>query len=214
MRQYLQEAALRFIIERGITALPVEPLRIASELGCKVFTYREYASIVKKPVESLIARYDNDGFTFWSRRDNRFIICYNSSLPFYVCRWTLLHEIGHIYLRHVAPETPLLMRVRSENRSLLEIEAQGFARRVLCPSIVLHNCKAFEPEEIIHLCGISREAAGYRSEYIKKLEARGKFGLHPLENVVERQFAPFVSRYLIQKAENDFLNRVEMKICA
>lgn len=208
MRRFLQEAAWRFLLDQHITSLPVDPFRITSKNGWLVYTYEEFASLVHKSVHDLIDRYEKDGFTFWSRHDECFIICYNTALPFPVCRWTLLHEIAHIHLRHITTETPIKTRVRTEDRPLFEREAQGFARRVLCPSIVLHGCKAFEPEQIMRLCGISYDAAVYRSEYIKILEARGMFNTSPLERQVERQFAPFVSRYILhemRRTNYDFL---------
>ncbi|MEA5057736.1 MAG: ImmA/IrrE family metallo-endopeptidase [Anaerotignum propionicum] len=217
MRDYLQHAAWRFILDQNINSLPVDPFRIARKNGWIIYTYEEFATLVNKSVETLISRYENDGFAFWSRRDGCFIICYNSTLPFSVCRWTLLHEMAHIYLKHISSENPLLSRVRTQERSLLEVEAQGFARRVLCPSIVLHNCKAFEPEEIMRLCGISREAAGYRSDYIKKLELRGKFRVDPLEIQVEDQFFCFVRKYNIQKLKRityNFLFEIAGEISA
>lgn len=217
MRNFLQHAAWRFLLDQKIDSLPVDPFRIAIQNGWIVYTYEEFAALVHKSVESLISRYEKDGFAFWSRRDGRFIICYNAALPFSVCRWTLLHEMAHIHLQHINPGTPILSRIRSEDRPLFEREAQGFARRVLCPSIVLHNCKAFEPDQIMRLCGISREAADYRSEYIKKLECRGKFCVDLLEREVEKQFAPFVERYTLQELKRwnyDFLFEIAKEISA
>lgn len=208
MRNHLQVSAWRFLLDQNINALPVDPFWLASQNGWQIYTYEEFATLVHKSVQDLINRYEKDGFAFWSRRDGCFIICYNAMLPFPVCRWTLLHEIGHIHLRHINPETPILTRIRTEDRPLFEREAQGFARRVLCPSIVLHDCKAFETEQIMRLCGISREAAKYRSEYIKKLEVRGKFLIDPLEREVKEMFAPFVRRYMRQESKQlkyDFL---------
>lgn len=208
MRNFLQEAAWCFMLEQNINALPVDPFSLASRNGWQIYTYEEFATLIHRSVHDLIKRYENDGFAFWSGHDDSFVICYNASLPFSICRWTLLHEIAHIYLGHISSETPLLLRIRTEDRPLFEREAQGFARRVLCPSIVLHSCRAFEPEQIMRLCGISREAAGYRSEYIKKLEAHGKFNLNPLERRVSKMFAPFVRSYRIKESSQrnyDFL---------
>lgn len=217
MRNFLQESAWRFLLDQNIDSLPVDPFRIASQNGWVIYTYEEFSTIVNRTVEDLISRYEKDGFAFWSRHDECSIICYNSALPFSICRWTLLHEIAHIHLRHINPQAPILSRVRSADRPLFEREAQGFARRVLCPSIVLHGCKAFEPEQIMRLCGISYEAAVYRSEYIKQLDARGKIGVHPLERQVEAMFAPFVRRNRFEKCKRqryDFLFQIAGEISA
>jgi Zn-dependent peptidase ImmA (M78 family) len=199
IQSYLRKIAWKFIIEQKISYLPVDPFELAFQLGFYVLTYEQYAAIVNKSVQEIIDQYDNDGFCFWSMYEACFIICYNSALPMPVCRWTLMHEIAHLYLGHLSPNFPVLSRVRTEQRSLFEVEAQGFARRVLCPSIVLHNCLAFEPEEIMQLCGIGYEAASYRSKYMKRLESRQHFRLSPMEILVEKQFERFIQYYLQAK---------------
>ena len=118
MLQYLQEAAWGFLVERDITALPVEPLSLASQMGIKVLSYKKYSAIVKRPLENIKTNYDQDGFAFFSGKEGHYIICYNSDLPFSVCRWTLMHEIAHIYLRHITPETPLQRRARNRKGAL------------------------------------------------------------------------------------------------
>jgi hypothetical protein len=85
---------------------------------------------------------------------------------------------------------------------------------VLCPSIVLHNCKALEPCQIENLCGISSEAATYRSKHIKELELRNKFLTHPLEVKVQKQFEPFVNSYLFREIKNNFVLEADRKFCA
>lgn len=204
MSEYLTKSAWQFLLKQDICALPINPLQLCSKNGWIVYTYTQLSDLVHKSVPQLIELYDNDGFVFWSSQKRKYVICYNSAMPSPVCRWTLLHEISHIYLEHVAPHTPTLLRVRTEQRPFFEIEAQGFTRRVLCPSIILHNCKAFEPAEIVLLCGISREAAEYRSVHIKKLEDRGMFCTDPLERQVERRFAAFVRQYHLSKLQNAF----------
>lgn len=200
MRDFLQEMAWRFILDECIDSLPVYPTRIINRHGWKLYTYPEFANKVHKSVSALIEEFDKEGFVFWSNSEQNFVICYNPDFPPDVIRWTLMHEIGHIVLNHVTVSVPALSRVRTEQRSLFEVEAQGFARRVLCPSIVLHACRALEPAQIMRLCGISREAAGYRSEYIKALEVRNKFRAHPLEREVEQQFRLFILRFLVHES--------------
>lgn len=198
MRRFLQEAAWRFLLDEEIEQLPIYPSHIAKRHGWKLYTYAQIADRLHISTRDLIRKYDKDAFVFWSLADKTYVICYNSEMPPSVIRWSLMHEIAHIVLGHIGPDVPYLSRVRSEERSLWEVEAQGFARRVLCPSIVLHNCHTIEPPQIAQLCGISMEAAKHRSDYIKTLEARGKFRVHPLERAVEEQFKPFVCHYLLQ----------------
>ena len=195
MQAFIRDSAWKFLLEQGITGLPVDPFVLARRNNWLVYTYEDFSRLIHKSVDTLISKYEKDGFSFWSARMQQYIICYNSNLPFSVCRWTLLHEMGHIYLRHIT-QASALSRLRNARSVLMEIEAQGFARRILCPSIVLHYCRALEADDIMRLCVVSREAAIYRSEYMKTLEAREKFGVHPLERKVAEQFRPFIRQHL------------------
>lgn len=197
---FLRETAWQFLLDQKINKLPVSSLSVAQSNGYRVLTYKEFAKIIDKPTSYLIDTYDNDGFVFWSKADQCYIICYNSDLPPTTCRWTVMHEIAHIVLGHVTPEAPPLTRVRKIEHPRFEREADGFVRRVLCPSIVLHDCKAFEVSDIIKLCGISKEAANYRSDYIKKLEIRNKWRTDPFEVEVEKQFRLFILSYWRNKS--------------
>ncbi len=195
LQNRMRKMAWKFILEQHINYLPVDPFRLAFQMKLHIMTYRQYARLVGMPLQTIIDRCDHDGFTFWSNRRSAFIHFYYSDLPFPICRCTLLFEIAHIYLGHISSRCTSLRRVRTKYRSVYEIEAQGFARRVLCPSIVLHNCGATEPEEIMNLCGISYTAASYRSAYMKTLEQRGKFRMNATETTIEKQFASFVQYY-------------------
>jgi len=203
-KSYLRINAWKFILEQNICYLPVDPLQLAFQLGYHVLTYEQYARIVRKPVSVIIQQYDADGFSFWSARDSCFIITYNAMQSPASCRWTMMHEIAHIHLGHLSPHRPVFSRIRSDDRSLFEIEAQEFARRILCPSIVLHNCQVESVEELSQLCGLSRSAAVHRLSHLNMLIARQRFRTNPFEVLVEEQFEKFTQYYLRRKA---MLNR-------
>lgn len=202
MRNFLQEKAWQFILDEGINSLPIFPSKIIKRHGWILHTYEEFAAITARTMSDVIHKFDNEGFVFYSERKLNFVICYNNTFPPPVIRWTLMHEISHIILNHISPSISALSRVRTEERTLFEQEAQGFARRVLCPSIILHDCAAISPERIMSLCGVSHEAAVYRSAYMHKLEQRGKFRAHPLERMVETQFEDFLECVI----KNNFIN--------
>lgn len=193
---FLREAAWKYLLEQKIDKLPVDPWELAEKNGYKILTYDQLAVEVDKTPEYFMQMFSNDGFVFWSKKELRYIICYNALIPAATVRWTLMHEIGHIVLKHVAPLAPPLTRRRKNENPIFEREADGFARRVICPSIVLHKCSAVEPPDIMKLCGISGKAAEYRSRYMKTLEARGKWRTDSLETEVEKQFESFIREYV------------------
>lgn len=181
-----------FLLNQGIATLPVNPFDIALQNGWRVYRYSEFAVRIQRDVEYLQTNYDKDGFTFWSKRDNNFIICYNESASQEESRWTLTHEIGHIYLRHISEACPLLARNGISN-PLYEIEAERFTRRVLCPPVVLNDCEASGPEEVVNLCGIPEPRAEMVFAYIRDFTSDSRTS--PLESELKVRFSAFIVDY-------------------
>ena len=119
-----------------------------------------------------------------------FEIVYRDTEPSYRCRFTISHELGHIFLGHLLINTPVYrtFAVRDD----LESSANIFARDLLAPACVLHELHATTAEEIAKVCNISISAAVVRSERMQVLEARNKYYLHPLERRVREQFENYI----------------------
>ena len=108
-------------------------------------------------------------------------------------RFTIAHELGHILLGHeLAPDKSGHFRTASDRREPAETQADEFAARLLAPACVLWALECYEPEDIIRVCDISKEAAQYRSERMKVLRDRGKFLTSPLERQVFEAFRPWI----------------------
>lgn len=122
-----------------------------------------------------------------------FEIVYRDTEPSYRCRFTISHELGHIFLGHLLINTPVYrtFAVRDD----LESSANVFARDLLAPACVLHELHATTAEEIAKICNISMQAAKDRAERMQVLEARNKYYLHPLERQVRQQFEQFIEEY-------------------
>ena len=122
-----------------------------------------------------------------------FEIVYRDTEPSYRCRFTISHELGHIFLGHLLINTPVYrtFAVRDD----LESSANVFARDLLAPACVLHELHATTAEEIAKICNISMQAAQNRAERMQVLEARNKYYLHPLERQVRQQFEQFIEEY-------------------
>lgn len=119
-----------------------------------------------------------------------FEIVYRDTEPSYRCRFTISHELGHIFLGHLLINTPVYrtFAVRDD----LESSANVFARDLLTPACVLHELQATTAEQIAKICNISMQAAKHRAERMAILEARNKYYLHPLERRVREQFDSFI----------------------
>ena len=122
-----------------------------------------------------------------------FEIVYRDTEPSYRCRFTISHELGHIFLGHLLINTPVYrtFAVRDD----LESSANVFARDLLAPACVLHELQATTAEQIAKICNISMQAAKHRAERMAILEARNKYYLHPLERQVRKQFEQFIEEY-------------------
>lgn len=122
-----------------------------------------------------------------------FEIVYRDTEPSYRCRFTIAHELGHIFLGHLLISTPMYrtFAIRDDYESYANI----FARDLLAPACVLHELQAISAEQIAKVCNISISAAKARSERMQVLEARNKYYSHPLERQVRQQFEQFIEDY-------------------
>lgn len=173
-----RDAVWRFLLEDGITELPISVSEICRRRGIRVKMY-------DGPGE--------DGYT--EHVNGRYTIYISSSIEHVGRRrFTAAHEIGHIILGHVGMPG-LVNREPSERDNPVERAANVFASRLLAPACVLWGCNAYTPEQIMQLCNISRQAAEFRAARMCELRERGKFLTSPLEREVYRQFLPYIKKY-------------------
>ncbi|HBH3223309.1 TPA: ImmA/IrrE family metallo-endopeptidase, partial [Clostridioides difficile] len=157
----------------------------------KVYTYIEFSRVIKKDIDFIIEKYDCQGFAFWSEKDSKHIICYNSDYSFYSVHWTLTHEIAHIVLGHTKKTS--IVKLNSRNK-LLELEAEIFTQYLLCPDIILLYCNITNIYEIMYICGVDKKTALIQSHYIKKIKLSNC--ITNLENLIKKQFYKFIKNYL------------------
>lgn len=186
-----RDAAWKTLIECRISSLPVRPSEI-----CRHYRWVLADYIAGKRSIDLLGlselKQKTDGFC--TVTENHTYIFYDSSLPVGRQRFTVAHEIGHLVLGHVG-----LGMATIENREPTgtereeERQANQFAARLLAPACVLHEIGATQPDEIQSLCGLSKQAAAFRSERMKELERRGRYYTSELERQVARQFESYIA---------------------
>lgn len=107
-------------------------------------------------------------------------------------RYTITHELGHIYLGH-----PLINGKYARTfdiNSEYEYQAERFAIDVLAPACVLWGLGIHTAKEISETCNISMSASQKRAERMKILYNRNMFLSHPLEKQVFNQFKEFINK--------------------
>lgn len=173
-----RNAAWHCLIDFKVNSLPVIVSRIASAADISIIK-NSYVNYLK-PSQS--------GKTFVQKE--KFYIVYNDTENSHRCRFTIAHELGHIFLGHLLINTPQYRTFAIRDDS--ESAANVFARDLLAPACVLHELHTINAADISRICDISLEAAEYREKRMRELENRNAWYLHPLEQEVYKQFEPFI----------------------
>jgi len=118
----------------------------------------------------------------------KFYIIYKDSEPHERCRFTVAHELGHIFLGHLLIAESACAYRTFAARNDIESSANVFARDLLAPACILHELGVQSAEDIAKLCDISLEAGRIRAARIRLLEKRGAWYKSPLERKVRKQF--------------------------
>lgn len=177
--QDLRDAAWRCLLEYNINKLPVNVLQITRSSGIHV--------IKNSSVQKL--NYRESGISIFDGK--MWYIIYNDSESVERSRFTISHELGHIFLGH-----PLKVgyhaRTIATDKPETEMQADMFASRLLCPACVLWGLDLHTPEEISKICKVSYQAAKIRADRMKILYDRNKFLTSPLEREVYKMFFDYI----------------------
>ena len=137
MTDYTKAAtrAIETLIEFGVTSSPVSPLPMLEKMNnvtvisfCELsessgLRVLDFAPAFKKNFDAMTSAYTKDGTV-------RYIVAYNSFLPFAVVQRALAREMGHIVLEH------------DKYSEEYEEEAICFAHHLLCPRPLVHALQA------------------------------------------------------------------------
>lgn len=178
-----RNASWQCLIDYNIDSLPVKVSRIAKQTDIV---------LLKNSAVNLL--HQNESGTTLMQNDKLYII-YADEQSLQRCRFTIAHELGHIFLGHLFSKDGNGFATIDD----AEHSANVFARDLLAPACVLHELHATNAAAIANLCDISLEAATYRAERMSELERRNAFYLHPLERQVKEQFTEFISEFLNKK---------------
>lgn len=156
---YVYKKVTEFIKENAIVNFPIDIKKIANNKGWATYSYNE-AEFLGMPKEYCYKIFGKNGGTSPDDGDN--IIFYNDNPTENVegrIRFTLAHEVGHIYLKHFSDFD--YANISKKEHKYLEDEVNCFARNVLSP-IVLVDYLNLSESNIINIFGMTNSAAVVR----------------------------------------------------
>ncbi len=172
----LRDASWQCLIDFDIRELPVKLGLIAKKAGIKII----------KNADADLLKEKESGASFCV--DGKWYIVYDDKCGIHRIRFTVAHEMGHVFLGHGNPENRGCFD-ESEER-----DADKFAIRLLSPACVLWGLGIDSAKEISEICEISNTAAGFRFERFTELLRRNKFLTSPLERRVYKNFEEYIKR--------------------
>lgn len=176
-----RDAAWKCLIDFNVTELPVKLLKIAQEADIKVIKNSTVHELALH--ESGVSLFDG----------GRWYIVYDDDETRQRCRFTIAHELGHIFLGHELRKG-FYARTFDITKPAVEQEADVFASRLLAPVCVLWALNAYTALEISKLCDISQTVAQIRAERMLILKKRNRFLTSPLEKEVIKNFDNYIKK--------------------
>jgi Zn-dependent peptidase ImmA (M78 family) len=155
-----------FLETENIYHFPFDPFEIIKLNGWNLITYSELAEMNNLTIEEVATGFQSkDGYVTFSPIDG-YSIAFNDQIGTKRrIRFTLMHEIGHIYMKHLIDFDQTLLRRNTLNHmeyNILEEEANVFARNALAPALVVKNLEYNDIEDIKEVFNISNKAADVR----------------------------------------------------
>lgn len=183
----IRESAWQCLLDFKVDSLPVDVRNIAAQAGIKVVSNSTLD--VLKPEERGRSYFDGE---LW-------VIIYNDKMSVERSRYTLAHEIGHIFLGHDLKHSEMANVKKFSSKPRLEIEADTFALRLLCPACVIHSLELQSAQEIAEYCKIELPYAEQRFSRMKVLNKRNKFLTSETEQQIYQNFLEYIKNTLQTK---------------
>ncbi len=173
-RSEIKDLVLHLLDKCNVGSLPVNLKSILKVHGILLLTSEE---AVKYKILKF-AYNDFDGKTIYI--NGVYFIIYNSKHIMGRRRWTIAHELGHIFLAH------------EEQNRVNEAEANYFAKELLMPMAVLTNMGVTSVKDVCKVCNVSNIASENRQKDFKRhYEFRSKYGLTKHDIAFLKQFGMY-----------------------
>ena len=142
-KRKIEAAAQRCRAELHGDGLPVDVLGIMRRLDVHVVDNTAVQHTGQHLKGSELGKCITNGKTW--------VVIFDDTQPKDVARFTLGHELGHIYLDHAGE------RLRMERDH--ERQADEFARQLLCPRRELERMNVTDPQDVARICKVPLSAA-------------------------------------------------------
>jgi Zn-dependent peptidase ImmA (M78 family)/RNA polymerase subunit RPABC4/transcription elongation factor Spt4 len=186
-------------LQENITSFPVDPFQIIKNNKWGLLTYSEIADEQGTWIEDIIAAFQSeDGYTIFD--GTNYTIAYNDTIQNQGrIKFTLMHEIGHIYMDHLVDfDETVLMRSELTDKKyrVLENEANAFARNTLAPVMVVKALNLKTSADVADYFGLSQAAATVR---LRSLIMDYRQLLSPFIRFQRVHFSQFIETVLYTK---------------
>lgn len=171
------QTAEQVLEDYGISQVPVRLEQILSSLSNEI-GIMPYTKLMQKhglSYTEVIEMVDSDlGACAYDPCSARYVIYYNDKLSKPWCRFTICHELGHIFLEHhLEAGTNILCRsfIPKKDYKEYEKEADVFARTLLSPAplaqmIIAESSKFSQINDVSSAFNITEKAARMRIDFI------------------------------------------------
>lgn len=174
-----QKKAYEVLLTYTEGQFPINPFKVIKQLkDIKLITYRELAKNIQKKdfkdfsIQEIITTFPSgEGFLELTKKG--YIMAYNDEIPPTRIRWTLFHELGHYFLKHLKHNNSILFSNVETYESTKEREANWFALQCSCPApLILYMINYLEvtpTKEIMKaITGMSQQVNNYCLEHLRK----------------------------------------------
>lgn len=208
------QKALSFLLDYKLSDLPITTeaiFQIIQDLQCSIQTYGFHADKLNCDIQDVCEAFGSiDGYSIYDIPTGKYKIAYNDTISSHErIRFTLMHEIGHIYLNHfIEFEQTKLSRggLNDAEFDILDKEANHFASKVLAPEIILLRIGCEAPDNIHERCAISLEAAKHKANAVKKYGNSSNF-FSKLEQKVLSLFHNFIHQKHCRNCNHYFISK-------
>lgn len=176
----VRNSAWQVLLDYNVRSIPVNVVNIACSSGISIIKNSKVNELRNNEVGVSIL--DSD----------KWYIVYDDTVSKERIRFTIAHELGHIFLGH-----PLKLgyhaRTIDIERPETERQADMFAIRLLVPACVVWGLNLHTPDEIQQEFNISHSAARSRALRMETLYERDKFLSDNLEKQVYENFKEYIT---------------------